>query len=177
MEEFAHYAHNANGSVHLVAPGCLILFKDPANHLPAGQDFESFPRPTGGFVRRFSPDFYADLLSDLGAHAVASLGSPHPSASAEAFAARGLVCADLCDGSQRLSPLRALDGLLSLARSGAVAVHSGGGDAWPDATAAVLATVLVSVLGFEEREAWGWLALVCPWILRPSLDPAPPGPQ
>lgn len=177
VEEFVHYANNVNGDVHIIAPGTLILFRKPADHLPVGEVFESLPNPLGGYIRQFSPEFYADLFADLDVEFVTSLDSPPPPAVADVFASYGLTYANLCGSDQRMSPLRALDGLLNLARTrrGSVAMHSGDLGSWPTVAVPLVVAVLMQVHRFSEREARGWLAMVCPWFLDSEILDAAPG--
>ena len=127
IDEFAHYASVANGSVHLALPGELFFFPSPED-LPDNQDWIDVEREDGRAARRFSPAYYAALLDDLGVSCVVCLGRSDPAAAA-AFAARGLATEDLGLAADGSSLLRGLDRLLSLARAapGALAVHSGEG--------------------------------------------------
>ena len=165
VDEFLHYASPANGNVHIIAPGYLMLFASPVDLL-AGQHWTSLPsQGRGAQVRRFSGAFYADLFSDLGVASVACLTECR--ASTAAFAACGIAALDLRPGhSHGQSVLRALDGLLSLTRAGPVAVHGGGeSGGWPGDAAGVVAALLVGRLGFAERSAYAWLLMLCPWLL------------
>ena len=180
IDELAHYANPANGAVHIISPNRLIVFPNPAA-LPDGELWS-----TDSPVRRFSAAFYADLLRDLGAVAVARLAAaPRTDFADAALAAAGLDTLDFAPRSAGpTSPLRALDGLLSLSRSarGAVALCPGGGSSigggrgagWPAHTGLVATAFLVSREGFSGRTAHAWLALVCPALLaRPPATPAP----
>ena len=173
VDELIHYAAPANGAVHILAPGKLLLFPSPVD-LPDGALWASgAARPDGAApARRFAAAFYADLLPDLHVRAVASLDRCCCAAAPAAFAAAGLAVVDLAPDSprRRPSPLRALDALLTLTRTarGAVALHAGGGGAagaWPEHTALVVAAYLVGREGFGERGAYAWLLLVCPRLL------------
>ena len=166
VDEFLHYADAANGGVHIVAPGQLLLFRDPV-HLPDHQQWTvAVSDDDGSCSRRFSPAFYAELFADLGVAAVACL--TESATSGAAFAARGIEVRDLRPGGSGGSVLRALDGLLSLSRgaaaSGGVAVHGGGGAEWPADARVVLAAWLVGRAGFGERSAYAWLHMLCPWL-------------
>ena len=166
IDEFLHYADAANGSIHIVAPGQLLLFRDPVD-LPDSQQWAVVMGSGGACRRMFSPAYYADLFAEQGVAAVACL--TESSSSAAAFAAQGIEARDLCPGGGA-SILRTLDGLLSLSSAaapvGGVAVHSGRGAAWPADTAVVVTTWLVGRAGFEERAAWAWLQMLCPWLLN-----------
>ena len=153
-EEFAHYAHVANGNVHMLAPGSLYLFATP-DDLEGGQAWVDTAEGGGAGGRRFSSGFCADLLADLGASRVVCLDAG-PASAAAAFAARGLAAADLRSGRGRPSLLGALDGLLSAGRGedgGAVAVHSGAGFEWPEWVATLATAFLVSRHGFRPAAA------------------------
>jgi hypothetical protein len=187
IDELIHYAAPANGAVHILAPGKLLLFPSPVD-LPDGELWaRGVARPDGAApARRFAAAFYADLLPDLDVRAVASLDRCRCAAAPAAFAAAGLTAVDLApDGPRRRpSPLRALDALLTLTRTarGAVALHAGGAGgagAWPDHTALVVAAYLVGREGFGERGAYAWLLLVCPWLLAaaPQQQPAAAAPS
>jgi hypothetical protein len=171
-EEFAHYAHVANGNVHMLAPGSLYFFATP-DDLEGGQAWADTAAPGGGAgagVRRFSSGFCADLLADLGTSRVACLDAC-PAHAAAAFAARGLAAADLQTGRGPLSLLGALDGLLSAGR-GAMAVHSGAGFEWPGWAGTLATAFLVSRHGFGAAAAAGWVHLLCPWLVAPPAGRA-----
>ena len=165
VDEFMHYADTANGGVHIVAPGQLLLFSDPVD-LASNQQWVSVAVDGGTCTRHFSPTFYAELFEELGVAAVACL--TESGSSGAAFAARCIETRDLGPGGSA-SLLRMVDGLLSLSRGtapGAVAVHGGGGGRWPEWAGVTVAAWLVSRAGFEERGAYGWLHMLCPWLLR-----------
>ena len=163
VDEFLHYADAANGRIHIVAPGQLLLFSDPV-HLP-GQEQWALIDDGGSCTRYYSPAFYADLFADLGVAAVACMteSATRPAA----YSARGIEARDLRPGGGG-SALRALDGLLALSRgaapSGAVALHSGEGARWPADAKTVVAAWLVIQSGFPARAASAWLYMLCPWL-------------
>ena len=175
--ELAHYASPANGAVHCVAPGRLYAFPNPAV-LPDGALWSD--DPSAPHVCRFAAAFQAALLRDLGASAVVRL-APCPCADngCAAFVAAGLGApVDLAPpAAGPPSPLRALDGLLTLScgARGAVALCPGGCDCggaeWPAQAEVVAAAFLVSREGFSGPAAHAWLALVCPGLAWPA--PAP----
>ena len=174
-EEFAHYAHVANGNVHMLAPGSLYFFATPED-LEGGRAWvDTAAAEVGGAAgRRFSSGFCADLLADLGASRVACLGTA-PITTSAAFAARGLAAAGLGAGRGRPSLLGALDGLLSAGRGGhggAVAVHCGAGLAWPDWIGTLATAFLVSRHGFRAPAAAGWVHMLCPWMVAPPAGRA-----
>ena len=172
VEEFAHYAHPANGRVHMLAPGSLFFLPAP-EHLAGGlawADTAPGAAPCRAVERRFSPAFCADLLADLGASAVLSLDAVPPSA-ARAYAARGMAVVGARAGRGLPSPLAALDALLTAAgggRGGAVAVTvaglggaGGGGPGWLGPLAAAF---LVGRHGFPAGAAVAWAHMLCPWM-------------
>ena len=174
VEEFAHYAATANGTVHLTVPGRLIFFPTPED-LPDGQDWEDSTLDSGRVVRRFGGPFYADLLRDLGASCVVCLGSGG-SAAAAAFAARGLHAEDLGLAADGSSMLRGLDRLLELSRAapGAVAVHSGDGLEWPEYLGTLVTAFLISRAGFDGGSGRAWVRMVGAWMLGGGAGrPAP----
>ena len=168
-EEFAHYAHAANGNVHMLATGSLYLFATPED-LEGGRAWADTAAAEGGAAgRRFSSGFCADLLADLGASRVVCLDAAQ-AAGAAAFAARGLAVAGLRAGAAggRPSLLGAFDGLLSAAgggRGGAVAVHSGAGFEWPAWMGTVATAFLVRQHGFGAAAAGAWVHMLCPWMV------------
>ena len=169
VDEFLHYAHSINGSIHIVAPEQLLLFTSPVDMPDQQQWTVVVSDDDGSCSRRFSPAFYADLFADLGVAAVVCL--TESTTSSAAFTARDIEARDLRhEGSGSL--LRTLDGLLSLSRgaevSGGIAVHGGGEAEWMSETSMLVATWLVSRAGFGERAAYGWLQLLCPWLPMPG---------
>jgi hypothetical protein len=173
VEEFAHYAHPANGGVHILAPGSLLFCPVPTD-LEGGVAWAD-ERPGGAVERRFSPAFCADLLADLGASTVLSLDAVAPSA-ARAYAARGMTVDGARAGRGPLSPLAALDVLMSAAGGGravAVAVAGlgrlrGGRGGWLGPLAAAL---LVSRHGFPAGAAVGWVHMLCPCMFGAADAP------
>ena len=177
VEELAHYADRANGSLHLSVPGRLFFFPTP-DDLPDGQLWADHVEDSGAAARRFSAAYYAELLGfeELNVSAVASLGPPPPAAAA-AFAARDLDTVDLGLAGGVSSLLGGLDRLLVLSRAapGAVAVCSGDGSEWPEWVGTLVAAFLISREGFDEGSARAWLAMVSPWMLEGGGGGGPAG--
>jgi hypothetical protein len=173
VEEFAHYAGRANGSVHMLVPGRMLLFASP-EALPSEQRWIDTVADNGTTTRRFSPAFYAELFEDLGVSAVVCLGCGD-AATSSAFAERGMEVVDLALAEDGSSLLRGLDRLLSLAAAapGAVAVHSGDGFRWPAYIGTLVAALLINRLGFGEGAATAWIRMLCPWMLA-AAPAAPP---
>jgi hypothetical protein len=177
LAEMLHYAQPANGNVHAVIPGKLLLFPTPDDALDAaGADWADAPGPDGRTARRFAPGFAAALLRDLGVSAVLCLGRGS-AATAAAMARHGIATEDLGLAGDGSSLLRGLDALLSLAAGapGAVAVHAGGGAGvreWPEYVGTLMQEALMSRAGLGEAAAGAWLRLACPWCVRPPLADA-----
>jgi hypothetical protein len=177
VEEFAHYACAANGDVHMVVPGKLFFFPSPDHGVPEGQDWADEMVGEAGTRRRFHPDYYAALFSDLGVTTVACL-SRSPPATAAAFEASGLDVVDRLlelptAGADGGAMLLALDRLLTLARAapGAIAVYSGAGFEWSAAVGTLVTAFLIRRLGFRAAAAIAWLRMLAHWLFAP---PAPP---
>jgi hypothetical protein len=174
VDEFSHYAHPANGSVHMSVPGKLLFFPTPAS-LPDNQLWADSIGDDGRTLRRFSAPFYADLLQDLGAAVVVCLGRSAPS-DAAAMRAGGIETVDLDMSDGGASLLRGLDQLVTLERRAPepVAVHSGAGAAWPGYLGTLVSAVMISRLGFDEGSAGAWLRMVSSWM-APGDDSDGPG--
>ena len=179
LAEMLHYARPANGNVHTVIPGKLLLFPTPDDALDAaGADWSDTAGPDGRTARSFSAGFAAALLRDLGVSAVACLGRGS-AATAAALARRGIESVDLGLAADGSSLLRGLDALLSLAGGapGAVAVHAGGGPGggrgWPGYAGTLVRAAVMSRAGLDEGAAGAWLRMACPWsVRRPALTEA-----
>jgi hypothetical protein len=165
IQEFAHYANVANGTVHLTVPGALIFFPTPSI-LQTDQDWIDVEPRDGRPARLFSPTYYAALFHDFGVSCVVCLGRANPAVAA-AFKARGIETEDMEMAADGSSLLRGLDRLLSLARAapGTLAMHSGEGFEWPRYTATLAKAFMMSRLGFDEGSAGAWLGMTCPWML------------
>ena len=155
VEVGAHYATEANGGIHVLVPGKLLLFPTPAE-LPADQPWADVSEAGRPAARRFSAAFLAELLADLDVSVVACLGQT--TCSAEGFVERGLDVHDLGVDADRPALLGALDRLLALtaAAPGAVAVFVDA-DARGGAPPALVGTLAVAYLmrgcGFDAAAA------------------------
>ena len=160
VEMASHYALPANGGVHVLVPGRLLLVPPPAQ-LPVGQSWADDVSEAGeAATRRFAAGFLADLLADLDVSAVACLGRTGES-DAAAMSARGLDVHDLGLDPERPALLGAMDRLLAVSRAapGAVAVFGYSGDA----VAGTLAEAwLMAEHRFEAAAAAAWVRMVCP---------------
>ena len=127
IEMAAHYVQPANGGIHVLIPGKLLLFPPPCQ-LAAGLDWADCPQQPGRPPsRHFSAAFLADVLEEFEVAAVASLGRTADS-DASVFRARGMDVHDLQWDPARPALLAALDRLLAVSRaaSAPVAVFCGG---------------------------------------------------
>ena len=75
VEELAHYANRANGSLHLAVPGRMFFFPSP-DDVPDGQQWADYDAGDGTTARRFSAAYYAELFTfeELNVSVVACLG-------------------------------------------------------------------------------------------------------
>ena len=127
IEMAAHYSQPANGGLHVLIPGKLLLSPPPCQ-LAAGLDWADCPQQPGlPPSRHFSAAFLAGVLEEFEAAAVASLGRTADS-DASVFRARGMDVHDLQWDPARPALLAALDRLLAVSRaaSAPVAVFCGG---------------------------------------------------
>ena len=156
MDEHRHYASVANGELHVVVPNKLLAFRSPTD-LPDGRAWID-----DGGTRRFSPSYYADILSDFDVSVVLCCGgaSASPPYDASALLERGVgvevLAADVRSG--RL--LADTDRVLTLARAapGAIALHGAGG--WEEGL--LLSAYLIRLHGFPAREALAWARMAHP---------------
>ena len=156
----SHYALPANGNVHVLLPGRLLLTPPPAQ-LPPGREWADVCEDGRPATRRFGAGFLADLLVDHDVSAVLCLGRIGGS-DAAVLGARGLDVHDLALDPQRPALLPALDRLLTVSRAapGCVAVF-GYGDS--DAAVGTLAKAwLMTGFGFDGGAAAAWVRLMCP---------------
>jgi hypothetical protein len=113
-------------------------------------------------TRRFSPSYYADILSDFDVSVVLSCGGDGPGLpyDAAAFAARGVGVEALAANARSGRLLAAADRLLTLARDapGAIALHGAG--AWEEGL--LLTACLIRLHGFPARPALAWARMAHP---------------
>jgi hypothetical protein len=156
MQEHLHYASVANGELHVVVPNKLLAFRSPTD-LPDGR---AWMDDCG--TRRFSPSYYADILSDFDVSVVLCCGgaSASPPYDASALLERGVgvevLAADVRSG--RL--LADTDRVLTLARAapGALALHGAGG--WEEGL--LLSACLIRLHRFPARQAMAWARMAHP---------------
>ena len=168
MAAASHYAQPANGSVHFLVPGKLLLAPSPAP-LPAGQEWADVTAAGGLSERLFGAGFLADLLVDLDASAVVCLGQTS-AADAEALGARGLDVHDVCLDPLRPALLRGMDRLVTVSRAAPGAVALVGGCDWDAVVGTLAAAFLMRECGFDEESAGAWLRLMCPILADPACD-------
>ena len=162
LDECIHYSDPINADLHVVLPGKLIFFANPAD-LPDGRHWMDL-----GEARRFSPSFYADLFSEFNVVLVICLEECDYDRAP--FTASGMGVEELCLRPDTPDILRAADRFLCLleAAPGAVAIHSGGGGGAGLRYAGTLVSAhMMSRLGFGAGDAAAWLRMACPALLVP----------
>ena len=148
LDECIHYSDPINADLHVVLPGKLIFFANPAD-LPDGRHWMDL-----GEARRFSPSFYADLFSEFNVVLVICLEECDYDRAP--FTASGMGVEELCLRPDTPDILRAADRFLCLleAAPGAVAIHSGGGGGAGLRYAGTLVSAhMMSRLGFGAGDA------------------------
>ena len=160
VEMAAHYALPANGNIHVLIPGKLLLFPAPAP-LPAGQAWADETADGQPPVRRFGAGFLGELLAELGVAVVACLGRAD-GGDAAALEACGLDVHELGLDAGRAGLLGALDHLVAVSRAapGAVGVYGGGGGQ----LGTVVAAWAMRECGFGAGGAGAWVRMVCPGL-------------
>lgn len=168
LEEHIHYASPANGHIHIIVPGKLVIIPDSVAFPDPAQLWQDQPATDSAVpARLFSPRFYAELLRDLGMGVVVWLG-PADEGSVVTMAACGLTCEDRLLPRRSRSLLRAHDRLLALRRAGAaVALHCGAGDA---GHGRILALTQLVELGLPGPAAEAWLRLACPRLAEGGTE-------
>ena len=153
----------ANGELHVVVPNKLLAFRAPTD-LPDGRAWMD-----DGGTRRFSPSYYADILSDFDVSVVLCCGvaGSDPPYDASALEASGMGVEALAADAQSGRLLAATDRVLTLARAapGAIALHGAGG--WEEGL--LLSAYLIRMHGFSARHAIAWARITHP----PAPVPAP----
>ncbi len=79
----------------MVVPGALrLIYPTPSDDVPNGRDWADCVSADGRTARRFSPDYFASLLADLGVSAAKCLGRASTT-STWALGAHGVAPLDL----------------------------------------------------------------------------------
>ena len=165
----SHYAHPANGGVHVLVPGKLLLAPPPAL-LPAGQEWADATAAAGGpAVRRFGAGFLADLLADLDVSAVVCLGRSGEGEVA-AWGSRGLDVHGLGLDARWPALLGGMDRLLAVSRAAPGGVALVGGGERGAAARTLGSALLVREYGFDGDAAEAWVRLMCPSLIGPVSD-------
>eukprot|EP00292_Cryptomonas_paramecium_P011340 CAMPEP_0113699000 /NCGR_PEP_ID=MMETSP0038_2-20120614/23047_1 /TAXON_ID=2898 /ORGANISM="Cryptomonas paramecium" /LENGTH=309 /DNA_ID=CAMNT_0000622275 /DNA_START=141 /DNA_END=1066 /DNA_ORIENTATION=+ /assembly_acc=CAM_ASM_000170 len=172
IEEYNHYSSTANGSIHAIVPGRIMVMPSP-KQLP---DTAAWVDVDG--VRNFGAEFFADLLSsEFNASVVLRINDDDslPEYDELAFDDHGVGFENLSLTSTRLHAdlLRVTDRVLSLIRvaPGPVVLHAGGSSVNPYLSI-VLCTCLMRLFGMATSHAAAWLSMACP-----PLSGAPRGPH
>ena len=154
VDEYRHYDNAANGNLHQVVPGKFFAFQGPKDL----GDAEYRDDETTG-ARAFSPDYYADILQDMGVDTVVQLNEPRYDPGG--FTSRGLAHHNLQFEDCTCPPDTVVEAFLRAADStaGAVAVHCLAG---LGRTGTLIALWLMRSRGFSAREAMGWLRIMRP---------------
>jgi cell division cycle 14 len=158
MGRYEHLEDPLNADLTEVVPGAFVAMRGPRD-LGGGRRYADEDRAAG---RRFSPEYAADLLGDLGVSAVVRLCEPEYDAAA--FKARGLAHHDLPFADGAPPPARVVRAFLAAAdaaqkQGGAVAVHCQAG---LGRTGTLIVAWLMARRGFTAREAMGWLRIMRP---------------
>jgi hypothetical protein len=156
MEEHLHYDTVSNGEVHVVVPSKLLTFRCPTD-LPDGRMWMD-----EGGERQFSASYYGEVLGDFDVAVVVSCGGEGVGYDTRPLEAAGIPVEVVVTEGWGGGLLRAVDRLLTLARTapGAVAIHgSGGGE-----EEVLLAAYLIRLHGFGAREAVAWARMAHPTV-------------
>ena len=152
VDEYDHYASLYNGDLVQVIPNKLVAFPSPVD-LPTGHSF----RDNKGH-RCFSPEYFAEIFSDMGVRDVIALQGPDYDTTA--FRSAGIAChrvhvpGALPDRAAATEFLRIVDAAPRL-----VAVHC---DTGLGRTGALAALLLIRDHGFSARAAVAWLRILRP---------------
>ena len=146
----------------MVVPNKLIAFPSPTDISDGWMD--------EGGARRFSPSYYADILSDFDVAVSVCCAGAGPTTTtydAAAIEDHGIAVEVLAADARSGRLLASIDRVLTLARAapGAIALHGSGG--WEEGL--LLSAYLIRLHGFAARHAIAWARMTHP----PSAVPAP----
>jgi cell division cycle 14 len=157
-DAYAHYDDPLQADLHAVVPGKLLVFRGPRDL--GGRTFSDTFRGDAFMHRDFSPDYFAEMLPELGVTAVVRL-SRRAEYDRRRFADRGLQHHDLdFGGGPTPSPaavaafFRIVDGA-----AGVVALH---GRESLGRAGTLAALHLMRAHGFAAREAIAWVRVMRP---------------
>ncbi len=159
-EDYEYLDYPLNADLHELVPGRLIAMRTSPRDLPDGELWKDCPTKKGNFSYRiFSPDYYNDILSQMGVSVVLRLGAPLYDASV--LAGQGLAYADLDYQETALPSPAVVEAFIRVASSmpGVIALQSRCGLGRAGALAGFY---LMRVHGFTAREAIAWLGIVRP---------------
>ena len=155
VEEYRELDSPLNADLHIIVPDKLIIMSSPSD-LKDGLLWRDIPTQDGRFGRReFSPEHYADILTQLDVQAVVRCGEP--TYDSRGFDSAGIAVVDLFWEDDAPPPVDVMSKFLALAERlpGALAVHSG-------VSGTLVGLYLMKHHGFTAREAVGWLQIVRP---------------
>ena len=157
-DEYSSLDCPLNADLHEIVPGKLVAMRGPKD-LVSGQLWQDVYQDGQFKHRDFSPQHYADILTQLGVQAVVRLNEPHYSQSS--FKPSGIAVADLCFEDCTPPPVDVVAKFLAIAEAipGALAVHCKAG---LGRTGTLIALYMMKHHGFTAREAMGWLRIVRP---------------
>ncbi len=157
IEAYGHYDDPLHADLNEIVPGEILSFRGPRDL--GGPSFRDNMRDGRFRSRDFSPEYFADILKDLGVSAVVRVNSPHYDR--QVFVERGFEHVDLDFGGGPTPPSHAANQFLKLVEQagGVVAVH---GSESLGRAGTLIALHLMRSHGFGALEAVAWLRIMRP---------------
>ena len=159
-EAYDHYDNPLNADLHEVVPGDLVIFRGPKDL--GGPRFRNKLRDGRFLNRDFSPEYYAEMLRELGVSTIIRLNRPEYAAAV--FVSQGFQHLDLDFEGGSTPPLstvarffRAVD-----EARGLVAIH---GRESLGRAGTLAALHLMRSHGFGARDAIAWLRVMRPGVV------------